>query len=191
MEQSFFCPASREEWRNWLIENHNVKQSVWLVYYKKRTKLNTIAYSDAVDEALCFGWIDSRIKPIDDQKYMQQFSRRNEKSVWSKVNKEKVRVLINAGLMTEAGLKIVERAKENGSWNLLDEAEDLIVPADLEQALNAWPVALDYFYGLSRSDKRNVLQWLVLAKRPETRLKRINEIVECALLKQKPKQFRR
>ena len=184
-----FYPKSRQGWREWLQENHHKKQSVWLIYYKKKSNIPTVTYSEAVDEALCFGWIDSKSKPIDNEKFMQFFSRRKENSVWSKVNKQKIERLTRDGLMTEAGLAIVEKAKQNGSWTILDEAEAVIIPADLEKGFQKRPNAKKYFLSLSRSDKRNILQWLVLAKRQETREKRITEIVELADKNQKPKQF--
>ncbi len=184
-----FYPKSRQEWREWLQENHDKKQSVWLIYYKKKSNIPTVIYSEAVDEALCFGWIDSKAKPIDEHTFMQFFSKRKEKSVWSKVNKEKIERLTKEGLMADAGFKIIEIAKKNGSWTILDEAEALIIPTDLEEEFQKKPSAKDYFLGLSRSDKRNILQWLVLAKRQETREKRISEIVELASINLKPKQF--
>jgi len=184
-----FYPKDRQEWREWLQSNHDKKQSVWLIYYKKKSKIPTVTYSEAVDEALCFGWIDSKAKPLDEEKFMQFFSRRKENSVWSKVNKEKIERLTKEGLMTKAGYEIIETAKQNGSWTILDEAEALIIPDDLEKEFQKRNNAKEYFLSLSRSDKRNILQWLVLAKRQETREKRINEIVELAGKNQKPKQF--
>ena len=148
-----------------------------------------MTYSDAVDEALCFGWIDSKSKSVDEKKFMQFFNKRKINSVWSKVNKEKVERLISEGLMTTAGYEIIKPAKQNGSWTILDEAEALIIPTDLNAAFKKRPNAKTYFFGLSRSDKRNILQWLVLAKR-QTRQNRIDEIVDLAEQKQKPKQFR-
>lgn len=185
-----FYPKSRQEWREWLQDNHDKKQSIWLIYYKKKSNIPTVMYSEAVDEALCFGWIDSKAKPLDEEKFMQFFTRRKEKSGWSKVNKDKIERLTKEGLMTKAGFEIIEKAKLNGSWTILDEAEALIIPDDLDQAFKKRPNAKKYFLGLSRSDKRNILQWLVLAKRQETREKRIIEIVELADRKLKPKQFR-
>lgn len=160
-----------------------------LIYYKKQSNIPTIIYSEAVDEALCFGWIDSKSKPLNEHKFMQFFSRRKNNSVWSKVNKEKIERLTKDGLMTKAGYEIIETAKLNGSWSILDEAEALIIPTDLENEFKKRPTAKEYFSSLSRSDKRNILQWLVLAKKQETRDKRIAEIVELADKKQKPKQF--
>ena len=184
------CPKNRQEWREWLLEHHTDKQSVWLIYYKKKSNVPTITYSDAVDEALCFGWIDSKAKPLDDEKFMQFFSKRKKNSVWSKINKAKIDRLTQEGLMTKVGFETIEAAKQNGTWTTLDEAEALIVPGDLEEELEKRPNAKKYYLGLSRSDKRNILQWLTLAKRPETRQKRIIEIVELADQNLKPKQFR-
>lgn len=189
-EYDMFCPSAREEWRDWLIENHRVRQSVWLVYFKSKSGKPTVKYSDAVDEALCFGWIDSKAKPIDHERFMQFFCKRKAKSVWSKINKGKVERLIAEGLMTEAGFVSIEIAKQNGSWSILDQAEALEIPDDLELEFQKNPDSKDYFLSLSRSDKRNILQWLVLAKRTETRQKRIKEIVELAGQRLKPKQFR-
>jgi uncharacterized protein YdeI (YjbR/CyaY-like superfamily) len=189
-EIEIFYPTSRQEWREWLKKNNDKKQSVWLVYYKKKSEIPTIIYSDAVDEALCFGWIDSKVKPIDNEKYMQFFSKRKPNSVWSKVNKDKINRLTKDGLMTKAGFDVVEIAKRNGSWTLLDEAESLIIPKDLDNEFSKRPTAKSYFLSLSRTDKRNILQWLVVAKRQETRQKRIAEIVELAEQNLKPKQFR-
>jgi uncharacterized protein YdeI (YjbR/CyaY-like superfamily) len=189
-EIAIFYPKSRQAWREWLQTNHAKKQAVWLIYYKKKSNLPTVIYSDAVDEALCFGWIDSKAKPIDEEKYMQFFTKRKPKSIWSKINKEKIERLTKEGLMTKAGFEIIEIAKQNGSWTILDESEALIIPEDLEKGFQKSAAAKDYFSGLSRSDKRNILQWLVLAKRQETREKRITEIIELAEQKLKPKQFR-
>jgi uncharacterized protein YdeI (YjbR/CyaY-like superfamily) len=184
-----FYPTSRQEWRKWLQENHDIKQSIWLIYYKKKSNIPTVIYSDAVEEALCFGWIDSKSKPIDEQKFMQFFSKRKANSVWSKINKEKIERLTKEGLMTKAGFDIIEIAKQNGSWTILDEAEALVIPNDLEEEFESNPNAKIFFSSLSRSDKRNILQWLVLAKREETRRKRIREIIELANINKKPKQF--
>lgn len=182
-----FCPINRQQWRAWLLDHHNTEKSVWLISYKKKSNMPTITWSEAVDEALCFGWIDSTAKPLDEEKFMRFFSRRKATSVWSRINKEKVQQLIAEGLMTEAGFEVIERAKKNGSWTILDDVEALVIPADLEKELQKRPNANSFFLSLSKSDRRNILQWLVLAKRPETRQKRITEIVELADQNQKPK----
>lgn len=182
--------TNRSEWRNWLLKNHLEAQSVWIVYYKKSSAKSSISYDEAVEEALCFGWIDSKAKPIDEEKYMQFFSKRKPKSVWSKLNKERIEKLEKQNLIMPAGWKMIGIAKENGNWNILDGAEAWIVPDDLEAEFSKAPEAKEYFINLSKSDKRNILQWLVLARRPETRQNRIKEIVELAAKKLKPKQFR-
>lgn len=138
----------------------------------------TITWSDAVDEALCFGWIDSTVRPIDEERFMRFFARRRAKSIWSKINKNKVQKLTENGSMTAAGFHCVEIAKKNGSWNTLDDSDALIIPVDLAAALQEKPGAEGCFSGLSKSDRRTSLQWLILAKRPETRQKRIAEILE-------------
>ncbi len=189
-EQETFCPRSRRHWREWLQAHHATKHAVWLIYHKKQATTPTLAWGEAVDEALCFGWIDSRRKPVDGERFMQFFSRRKTTSAWSKVNKEKVQRLIAEGLMTKAGFDCIETAKQNGSWTILDDAEALLLPADLAQELHKRPNAKSYFLSLSRSDKRNMLQWLVLAKRPATRQNRIAEMVELAGQQLKPTQFR-
>jgi len=185
-----FYPRNRQEWREWLQNNHDKKQSIWLIYYKKKSNMSSVIYSEAVDEALCFGWIDSKSKPLDNEKFMQFFSKRKTNSVWSKVNKEKIERLTKEGLMTKAGFDIIEIAKQNGSWTILDDAEALIIPKDLNDEFERRLIAKNYFLSLSRSDKRNILQWLILAKRQETRQNRIIEIVTLAEQSLKPKQFR-
>jgi uncharacterized protein YdeI (YjbR/CyaY-like superfamily) len=189
-EPETFCPASPQHWREWLQAHHAEKQSVWLIYHKKKSATPSLTWSQAVDEALCFGWIDSRAQPLDDERYRQFFSRRKPGSAWSKINKAKVEQLTAAGLMTPAGLASIETAKQNGAWTLLDEVEELRIPADLAQPLAARPLAASYFERLSRTDKRNILQWLVLAKRPATRQKRLAEIVDAAAQQLKPLPFR-
>ena len=176
-ELETFCPTSRHEWRLWLKKNHILKQSVWLVCYKKKSNVPTISWSDAVDEALCFGWIDSIKKTLDHESSIQFFSKRKAKSTWSKINKQKIEQLIGNGLMVEAGYESIEIAKKNGSWTILDEVEELIIPEDLATAFHAKPEAKAFFFNLSKSAKKVLLQSLVLAKRQETRQKRIAEIV--------------
>jgi uncharacterized protein YdeI (YjbR/CyaY-like superfamily) len=189
LEVETFCPTSREHWRKWLRENHGQKQAVWLVYHKKHTGTPSLTWSEAVSEALCFGWIDSQAKPIDADIYRQLFSRRKPTSGWSRVNKKKIQQLLADNLMMPAGLAAIEVAQQNGSWALLDQVDALVVPPDLAQALQASPLADSYFAGLSRTDRRNLLQWLVLARRPETRQRRLAEIVALAAQQQKPAQF--
>jgi uncharacterized protein YdeI (YjbR/CyaY-like superfamily) len=185
-----FTPTSQQDWRNWLQENHQLKQSVWLIYGKKKFNKPSITWEQAVEEALCFGWIDSTRRSLDEETFTQFFCKRKPGSVWSKINKAKVARLTEEGLMSQAGFDSVAIAKQNGSWSILDEVEELIIPLDLYLALAKESVASAYFMGLSRSVRKAILQWLVLAKRHETREKRINEIVSLAAQQLKPKQFR-
>jgi uncharacterized protein YdeI (YjbR/CyaY-like superfamily) len=189
MDKETFCPKSRKEWRNWLIKNHETQQSVWLIYFKISTKKASIRWSDAVDEALCFGWIDSTKKTIDKESYQQYFSKRKPNSIWSKINKDKIDVLIQNNQMTNAGLHSIEIAKQNGSWTLMDDVEKLIIPTDLKKALESNPISQEFFMSLSNSKRKEMLAWIVLAKREETRQKRIKEIVDCAGKNSKPKHF--
>jgi uncharacterized protein YdeI (YjbR/CyaY-like superfamily) len=188
-ESEAFCPGNRKEWRQWLQKNHRTKKSVWLVQYKMKTKVSTISWSEAVDEALCFGWIDSVRKTIDHEKFIQFFSKRKPKSVWSKINKAKVEQLIADELMIEAGLESIAIAKQNGSWNILNEVEELIIPKDLEKEFKKHKGSKDFFLSISKSVRKAILQWLVLAKLPATRQRRIKEVAELAGKKMKPKQF--
>lgn len=184
-----FYPKNTKEWRKWLEKNHKKQDSVWVVMYKKASEKPTISWSEAVDEALCFGWIDSIKKKRDEESAIQFFSKRKPKSTWSKINKDKVERLIEAGLMTEAGHTAIETARENGTWNTLNEVDALTIPPDLEKMFKVYKGSKVYFDQLSKSVKKMMLYWIVSAKRPETRLKRITEVAESAARQQKPKQF--
>ena len=185
-----FCPENQDEWRAWLKENHLAEDFVWLIFYKKSSPNYNLSWSDAVDQALCFGWIDSTKKSIDDEKYMQYFCKRKPKSNWSKVNKEKIKRLVEQGLMEEAGSRSIEVAKTNGSWSFLDAIEALEVPDDLTAELAKHPGAGDYFAGLSKSAKKMLLYWVASAKRPVTRQKRVVDVATCASQGLMPKQLR-
>lgn len=151
--------------------------------------MSTISWSEAVDEALCFGWIDSVRKTLDEEKFVQFFCKRKPKSGWSKINKEKIQRLIENGQMAQAGYQSIETAKQNGSWTILDDVEELKMPDDLAAAFKSRSGSKEYFLSLSKSVRKSILQWLLFAKRPETRQKRIAEIAELAGQKLKPKQF--
>ena len=185
-----YCPYDKQDWRKWLELNHNKKEAVWLILYKKKSSNSNLNWSESVDEALCFGWIDSVKRPIDIEKYKQYFSKRKANSTWSKINKDKVDYLTSENLMLEAGYKTIEIAKKNGSWSILDEVEALVIPEDLKKEFNERVGSLEYYESLSKSVKKILLAWVVLAKRTETRQKRIIEIAENASRKLKPKQFR-
>lgn len=188
-EVEIFYAKNAAEWREWLEKNHQSKQSVWLVSYKKTSGKPCINWSESVDVALCFGWIDSKKIKVDEDTAHQFFSKRKARSTWSKINKEKVERLIADGLMTSAGYDSITVAKQNGSWDLLNVVDELIIPPDLSAAFEKHQGALDYFMSLSKSVKKMMLQWLVLAKRSETRQKRIDEIAELAGQQKKPKPF--
>lgn len=188
-EVEIFYPKNKQEWRVWLENNHARIDNVWVVFYKKASGIPTISWSDSVDEALCFGWIDSKKIAIDAEKSHQFFSKRKPKSTWSKINKLKVERLIAEGLMTKAGLESIEIAKQNGSWTILDDVDALIIPPDLESAFGKYPSSRAFFESLSNSIKKMMLYWIISAKQAETRQKRINEIAELASQNQKPKQF--
>jgi uncharacterized protein YdeI (YjbR/CyaY-like superfamily) len=171
----------RQAWREWLQQNHQIYRGIWLIYYKVRSDRPSIRYEEAVREALCFGWIDSKIKSLDKERYQQIFTPRKPKSVWSRLNKQYIIELIDLGLMAEAGLTAIEVAKQNGSWEALDDIEALIVPEDLELALSANEAARQNFYSLSKSKRKNILANLASAKRMETRLKRIDRAINSLL----------
>ena len=185
-----YYAKDRAEWRAWLAEHHATSAGIWLIYFKKESGKPRVAYEDAVEEALCFGWVDSRPNAIDDQSYMQLFSPRKAKSPWSKINKKRVEQLIAQGLMTEAGLKKIEAAKADGSWNSYDEVDDLVMPDDLAQALAANETANTYFQAFSPSSKKIIYWWIASAKRPETRSKRIEETVQLAAQNIKANHYR-
>ena len=178
-----YC-EDRAAWRRWLEANHEEEEGVWLVYWKVATKEPSIRWEDAVREALCFGWIDSTIQPLDARRHRQVFSPRKAKSVWSAVNKGYIKELEADGLICEAGRAKIDAAKADGSWNALDDVEALIIPQELEDALRAESDALfDAFNALGKTKKKQALYRLFLAKREPTRAKRIREIVEqCAQL---------
>jgi uncharacterized protein YdeI (YjbR/CyaY-like superfamily) len=145
-----------------------------------------VQYSEAVKEALCFGWIDSKVKSLDAERYQQIFTPRKPKSVWSKLNKQYVAELIAQNLMTAAGLEKIAAAKQDGSWYSLDDIEALVIPEDLQQALARDEAAGKHFAALSKSVKKNILTWIRSAKRPETRQKRIEQTVRAAAQNNNP-----
>ncbi len=166
-------PKTRAGWRSWLEKNHAKCDGVWLIYYRASTGKRRLSWEDAVREALCFGWIDSKVKPIDGERYKQIFTPRKPRSVWSKINKQHVAELAESELMTDAGLRAVAVAKENGAWSLLEPVDALIVPADLESELRGSKRAREAYEALSNSAKRAVLYPLYSVKREETRAKRL------------------
>ncbi|MFO0846142.1 MAG: YdeI/OmpD-associated family protein [Gemmataceae bacterium] len=173
-------PSTRAEWRAWLAEHHTRDEGVWLITFKKATRKPTVSYDEAVEEALCFGWVDSKDSKLDDERTMLYFAPRRPGSAWAKSNKERVARLIEQGLMMPAGLAKVEAAKHDGTWGVLDSVEALQVPPDLAKALKAYPHAQGHFATFPRSVRRSILEWIALAKKPETRARRIDETARLA-----------
>lgn len=174
-----FYPENRAAWRAWLEANHATSPGIWLIYYKNTGK-PTVTYDEAVEEALCFGWIDSVPNKLDEERHMQVFTPRKPKSPWSKLNKQRIKTLFEKDVMMPAGLEKIEAAKKDGSWTLLDAIEELIVADDLAKALAANPTANDYFQAFNASSKKGILWWIESAKRPETRQQRIEQTVQMA-----------
>ncbi len=171
---------SRSEWRQWLTDNHQRPTSIWLVTFKKGGGQSSLPYADIVEEALCFGWVDSRPAKLDQHRSMLLISPRRRGSGWSRVNKARITRLLASGLVMPPGLAKIEAAQADGSWNALDEVEQMVIPPDLAAALAATPAAAGYFWQFSGSSIRGILQWIASAKRPETRAKRIEETVRLA-----------
>ena len=175
-----FQPLSRAEWRAWLAENFDKSEGVWFVYYKKHTGKPRVSYDDAVEEALCFGWIDGLARGLDDERSKLLFTPRKPKSVWSKPNKARVEKIIAEGIITEAGLAKIEAAKRDGSWNALNSIDNLEIPPDLAKELKANQTAAEYFEKFPDSVKKGILYWISSAKRDETRRVRIEKTISMA-----------
>jgi uncharacterized protein YdeI (YjbR/CyaY-like superfamily) len=173
--------VDRATWRAWLEENHTREVGVWLISFKKATGKPRVGYDESVEEALCFGWIDSTERSVDEARLMQLFTPRRPRSVWSQSNKARVEKLIAAGLMRPAGLVKIEQARQDGSWDAYTVVESLEVPADLEAAFKAGPAgARSRWDAFSPSSRRAILWWVHSAKRPETRAQRVATVVSEA-----------
>lgn len=170
----------RATWRAWLEANHASARGAWLVTWRARTRRVTLDYEAAIEEALCFGWVDSTGGRFDDERGKLYFAPRKPRSPWAATNKARVERLIAAGRMAPAGLAAIERAKANGSWEVLDAVERLEVPEDLAAALDARPPAAANFAAFTPSARKNQLGWVALAVRPETRAERIEKVAEAA-----------
>ncbi len=181
---------TRAEWRAWLEANHTRNGGVWLISYKKATGKPRVEYDEAVEEALCFGWVDSKGNKLDEERTMLWFAPRKAGSGWSAPNKTRVERLIAAGLMAPAGLAKIEAAKQDGSWSALDDVEALVVPPDLAAALADYPNASNHFAAFPRSAKRGILEWIASAKTAPTRAKRIAETARLAEENKRANQWR-
>jgi uncharacterized protein YdeI (YjbR/CyaY-like superfamily) len=177
-ELKTYYPRNRKAWRAWLQKHHETSPGIWLIYYKKESGKARVSYNDAVEEALCFGWIDSTMRPMDEERFIQRFTPRKPKSVWSALNKSRIEKMIEAGLMTPAGLEKIGLAKKNGSWTSIDHVENLEIPPDLQKAFNKNKKACKNFNNASRSYRKQVLYRVSSAKLPETRARRIAQAVE-------------
>lgn len=183
-------PLTRKEWRNWLRKNHLTTDGIWLVYFKKDTGKRHLGYDEAVEEALCFGWIDSLPRKIDAERSALKFTPRKPKSVWSKLNKTRIEKLIQQKLMAPAGLAAIELAKKNGSWNTLTSSDTWAdtnqLPDDLQKAFLKNKKAMANFTAFSVSYRRQFLFWIDSAKREETRKARIKQTILMAAANKKP-----
>jgi uncharacterized protein YdeI (YjbR/CyaY-like superfamily) len=175
-----FQPKSRREWRAWLRRNHAKCAGLWLVMAKKASGLPSLAYAEAVEEALCFGWIDGRANPVDAQRWCQLFTPRRAGSGWSKLNKARVASLEATGAMAAPGRAKIAAAKADGSWSKLDAVEAFEMPPDLARALKARRGATATFAAFSPSSRKGILGWIAQAKRPATRLARVTQAADMA-----------
>jgi len=184
---SDFHPMKRAEWRQWLAENHLTAEGVWLVYYKATYGKPRVTYDEAVEEALCFGWVDSKPNRLDDERSKLLFTPRKPGCVWSKINKERIERLVAQGLMAPAGLAKLEAARADGTWVSLDAVEAYIMPPALEAALQtAGLEAQAYVASLSPSAQKGMFQYVATAKRAETREKRADQLARAALEQRNP-----
>ncbi|MBT3375403.1 MAG: hypothetical protein HN742_14425 [Lentisphaerae bacterium] len=171
---------TRKQWREWLVDNHARKKGVWLVFHKKHTGIEDVPYEETVEEALCFGWIDSIIKRLDDDRYARKYTPRNSGSNWSKLNKDRVEKMLKAGLVTDDGLRLINEAKASGEWEQQRGRPQLpppVMPEELRDALAENPHAKEYFLALAPSYRKDYVLWVGMAKRAETRQRRAREAI--------------
>jgi len=185
-----FHPKTRSQWRKWLEKNHATSPGIWLVYYKAETGKRKLTYAEAVEEALCFGWIDSLPRKLDNERSMLKYTPRKPKSVWSKLNKERIEKLIEDKMMMPAGIAAIDLAKQNGSWHTLNSsdfhAHNNSCPPDLEKALKKNKKALNNFIAFSPSYRKQFLFWIDSAKQALTKAARIKQTVLMAASNKKP-----
>lgn len=178
---------TRNGWRRWLEKHHKETKEIWLIHYKKQSRKHSITHFEAVEEALCFGWIDSTLKKIDEERFILRYTPRKSKSVWSKINKEKAEEMIRTGKMTPAGLEKIAEAKKRGLWDgaYTNKVKERI-PFDLKQALMSDGEAWENFQGFANSYRNMYCGWVKNARTTETRQKRIAEVVHRSHLNKKP-----
>jgi uncharacterized protein YdeI (YjbR/CyaY-like superfamily) len=181
---------TRAEWRAWLAAHHAHARGAWLVSWRSGVGRPAVGYEDSVREALCFGWVDSKGRKLDEERSMLYFAPRRSRSGWARTNKQRVEQLRVVGLMTDAGEAVIAEAEANGSWSLLDEVENLTVPADLRKALDAHPPAGQHWQEFPPSARRAILEWIVQARTAPTRARRVAETARLAALNQRANQWR-
>ena len=177
--EAIAAPTNRE-WRAWLAKNGAKKDAVFLIIYHKDSSAPSIGYKESIEHALCYGWIDSKAIKRDEESFYLTFTRRNPKSKWSTVNKERAARMTAAGLMRPEGQVMIDLAKKTGAWDSLEMAGTAVIPDDLQEAFDANPTAFEHFVKFAPSSKRLILEWILNAKRPQTRQKRIKQSVEMA-----------
>ena len=171
--------GTSEDFRKWLEENHSDASGIWLRIFKKKSGVDSINYDLALEEALCYGWIDGQLKTYDEQSYIQKFTPRRSHSMWSKRNIEHVMRLEKEGRMTPAGTKEAEAAKADGRWNVsYDSPANMAIPEDLQRALSKDSKLAEFFNKLSKANKYAIAWRLQTARKPETRAKRMKDILE-------------
>ncbi len=175
-----FLAETRAQWRTWLIENHLSAKGVWLYFYKKNSGKPVLPYAEAVEEALCFGWIDSKPGLVDDITSKLYYTPRNPKSYWSALNKTRIEKLTAQGQIYPEGQRMIDLAKQTGTWDALNDVDNLLIPNDLQEALATLPNATTYFEAFPRSVKKGILEWIMNAKTTDTRQKRIVETATLA-----------
>lgn len=189
-ENSFYA-KNRKEWRRWLKKNSESKPNIWLIIYHKTSAAPSLTYDEAVEEGLCFGWIDSKPNKRDTESYYLFFAQRKPKSNWSKANRERAERMIMSKQMTKKGLEMIDLAKKTGTWLALTEVQSSILPEDLKNELSKNKSAKENFEKFPPSSKRIILEWILNAKKEETRLKRIAQTVELAAKGIKANHYRK
>ena len=182
--------VDRAAWRRWLTRHHRRPDAVWLVIHKRTSTSGSLRYEEAVEEALCFGWIDSKANKLDDARYKLWMAPRKPKSVWSAVNKRRVEELVASEAMDQAGMAAIEAAKADGSWSALDRSDALELPADLLGAFDRHEGSRANWDGFPPGARKQILGWVYSAKRDETRAKRVEETARLAARNERANQWR-
>lgn len=187
-----FSPDSANAWRQYLADNHERINNTWLVIFKKSSGRPSLTYEEARDEALCFGWIDAKPNKRDEESYYLFFARRNPKSNWSRINKDRINSLMAAGKLAPAGIATVKAAKKSGTWDALNDVDNLVVPEDLEAAFqSSGSLARENWDNFPPSVRRGILEWIFTAKRPATRTKRVKTTAAMAARNERANQYRK